>query len=151
MLRENSWNYLFHFIKRKRWICTLQIHLFRFINRANVLLILIFLIQKSPYRILNNPLLQDSKQSQDIIQIRHYQQQNQDTETDKLGTLHELIAWLATGNDLIQQEEDMTAIQCRNRQDVHKRQDDAQEGCHHPERMPVPHRWEQTAQCAETA
>ena len=59
--------------------------------------------------------LQDSKQSQDIIQIRHYQQQNQDTETDKLGTLHELIAWLATGNNLIQQEEDMTAIQCRLR------------------------------------
>ena len=52
---------------------------FRFINRANVLLILIFLIQKSPYRILNNPLLQNFKQSQDIIQIRHYQQQNQDT------------------------------------------------------------------------
>ena len=35
----------FHFIKRKGWICTLQIHLFCFINRANVLLILIFLIQ----------------------------------------------------------------------------------------------------------
>ena len=44
----------------------------------------------------------------------------------------------------------MTTIQCWNRQDVHKRQNDAQECGHHPESVPIPHRREQAAQGSET-
>ena len=96
-------------------------------------------------------LLHDSEESQNIVQVGYHQQQDENTETYILGTFHELIAWLATSNHLVKEEEHMTTIQCRNRQDVHKRQNNAQECGHHPESMPIPHRREQAAQSSETA
>ena len=44
----------------------------------------------------------------------------------------------------------MSAIECGDGQDVHEGKDDAQEGCHQPESMPVPHGWEEASQCAKT-
>ena len=70
--------------------------------------------------------LHDSEESQNIVQIGYNQQQDENTETYILGTLHELITWLTTSNYLVKEEEHVTTIQCRNRQDVHKRQNDAQ-------------------------
>ena len=95
-------------------------------------------------------LLHDSEESQNIVQVGYHQQQDENTETYILGTLHELIARLAASNHLVKEEEHMTTIQCRNRQDVHKRQNDAQECGHHPESVPIPHRREQAAQGSET-
>ena len=84
-------------------------------------------------------LLHDSEESQNIVQVGYHQQQDENTETYILGTLHKLITRLSACDNLIKQEEDMTSIQCRNRQDVHECQDDTQECCHHPEGMPIPH------------
>ena len=72
-------------------------------------------------------LLHDSEESQNIVQVGYHQQQDENTETYILGTFHELIARLAASNHLVKEEEHMTTIQCRNRQDVHKRQNNAQE------------------------
>lgn len=102
------------------------------------------------YYILQRPLHQ-AEESQYIVQIRHNKQQQEDCESHVLCTLHELIARLTTCNYLVEEEEYMTAIQCRNRQDIHECQDNAQECCHHPEGVPIPHRREETAQGSETA
>ena len=45
----------------------------------------------------------------------------------------------------------MTSIKGRDRQDVHKGENDAEEGGHHPELMPVPDRREKRAYCTETS
>ena len=62
-------------------------------------------------------LLHDSEESQNIVQVGYHQQQDENTKTYILGTFHELIAWLAACNHLVKEEEHMTTIQCRNRQD----------------------------------
>ena len=45
----------------------------------------------------------------------------------------------------------MSTVEGRNGQDVHEGQDDAEERCHLPEHVPVPHGWEQTADGSETS
>ena len=45
----------------------------------------------------------------------------------------------------------MTAIKCRDRQNVHEGEDDAQEGRHRPEHVPVPVRREETADSPEAS
>lgn len=90
------------------------------------------------------------EESQHIIQVGYNEQEEENSETDILGTLHELIARLAACNDFVKEEEHMSAIQCRNRKNVHERQNNAQESGHHPESVPIPHRREQAAQGSET-
>ena len=43
----------------------------------------------------------------------------------------------------------MPAVQSRNRQNIHKGEDDRKESRFHPERMPIPFRREQTADRTE--
>ncbi len=59
-----------------------------------------------------------------IITVCVDQQSEKQEHTGYLGIFEELIARLATGNYLIQEEHHMTAIQRRNRQYIHKGQDD---------------------------
>ena len=103
----------------------------------------IFSIFYPPYYIRH---LHQVEESQHIIQVGYYEQEEENSETDILGTLHELIARLATCNDLVKEEEHMSTIQCRNRKNVHECQNNAQESGHHPEGVPIPHRREETAQ-----
>lgn len=74
-----------------------------------------------------SPALHNAEESQYIVQIGNDKQKNQDAEANILSTLHELIARLAACNDFIKEEEHMSTIQCRNRKNVHERQDNAQE------------------------
>ena len=84
----------------------------------------IFSIFYPPYYIRH---LHQVEESQHIIQVGYNEQEEENSETDILGTLHELIARLATCNDLVKEEEYMSTIQGRNRQNVHKRQNNVQE------------------------
>ena len=45
----------------------------------------------------------------------------------------------------------MSPIKCWDRQDIHKRKNDAEKGGHLPEHVPVPHRWEKAAYCSKSA
>ena len=45
----------------------------------------------------------------------------------------------------------MSAVQCRNGQDIHESKDNGKECRHVPELMPVPRCREDTADCSETA
>ncbi len=82
----------------------------------------IFSIFYPPYYIRH---LHQVEESQHIIQVGYNEQEEENSETDILGTLHELIARLAACNDFIKEEEHMSAIQCRNRKNVHERQNNA--------------------------
>ena len=44
----------------------------------------------------------------------------------------------------------MSAVERRDRQDIHKGEDDAEESGHQPERVPIPLRREQTSNSTET-
>lgn len=58
-------------------------------------------------------LLHDSEESQNIVQVGYHQQQDENTETYILGTLHELIARLAASNHLVKEEEHMMSMRLR--------------------------------------
>lgn len=98
---------------------------------------------------LDSPALQDAEESQYIVQIGNDKQKNQYAETNILSTLHELIARFATCDNLIEKEEHMSTIKSRDRKNVHEGKNNAQERCHKPECMPIPYRWEETAQRTE--
>ena len=70
--------------------------------------------------------LHQVEESQHIIQVGYNEQEEENCETDILGTLHELIARLAACNDLVKEEEHMSTIQGWNRKNVHERQNNAQ-------------------------
>ena len=59
-----------------------------------------------------------------IVQIRHNHQEEQDADTDVFGPNHELLTGFATENHLVEQEQYMSTVECRNRQDVHEGEDD---------------------------
>lgn len=98
----------------------------------------------------DSPALQDAEESQYIVQVGNDKQKNQNAETNILSTLHELIARFATCDNLIEKEEHMSTIKSRDRKNVHEGKNNAQERCHKPECMPIPYRWEETAQRTET-
>ena len=93
--------------------------------------------------------MQISQPPQDIIHIGDNHQQKQEGDPDIFCPYHELLTGLATSYHLIEQEEDMTAIEGWNRKDIHEGKDDAQESCHHPEHVPIPIRREEAADRAE--
>ena len=59
-----------------------------------------------------------------IQSVRIQQQSKQQYHTHDLRILQELLTRLTAGNDLVQQEQYMPPVQRRNRQNVHKCQDD---------------------------
>ena len=65
-----------------------------------------------------------------------HHQTHQQEETNRNGFFHELIAHFAAGNDFPQEEYHITAIECRNRQEVHEGEDDTERGCKVPEFLP---------------
>ena len=91
------------------------------------------------------------QEAQDIVQIRHHHEQQQNANADILGVYHEVLRRLAASYHLVEQEEHVSAVERRDGQNVHEGEDDAQEGGHKPERVPVPLRREQTADGSEAA
>ena len=72
-------------------------------------------------------------------------------EADGVGDAEELVAGLPAGDHLYEDEEDVAAVEARDRDDVHEGEDDAQQRGHAPETVPVPHLREDAADGQETA
>ena len=89
--------------------------------------------------------------TQHIVEIGYNHEQEQDADADIFGTYHEILRRLAARYHLVEQEEHVTTIKCRDGQDVHEGENDAQESCHEPELMPVPHIGEHAAYSSESS
>ena len=92
-----------------------------------------------------------SQPSENVVQVGHNHQQNQYAEAYIFSPYKEVLARLAARNHLVEQEEHVAAVEGRDRQDVHKRKDDAEECRHASEHHPVPCRREQAADRSEAA
>ena len=73
-----------------------------------------------------------------IVAVGEKHQRDQQKEPKHLGVFHELVVGLAAGGHFIQKEHHVPAVQGRNWEDVHKRQNngDKSRGC--PKLLPVP-------------
>ena len=67
------------------------------------------------------------QESQYIVEVRHHHEQQQNTDADILGVYHKVLRRLAASYHLVEQEEHVSAVERRDRQDVHKGEDDAEE------------------------
>ena len=83
-------------------------------------------------------LLLSEEEANDVVEICVYHQTEEDNHAGVLCILHELVAGLATGNHFEEQEHKVTSIEGWDREDVHEGENDGDEGCHHPETIPVP-------------
>ena len=68
-----------------------------------------------------------------------------------MGVGQELFGWFAARDHFPECKQDMATIEARDRDNVHKREDDGEESGDIPERVPVPIAREETAEGAETA
>ena len=78
------------------------------------------------------------EESDDVVAVGQDDQSQNEDETHGFSHFHELVARLAARDDLDQQEENVTAVQSRNGQDVHHGKGDGEEGRHAPEDAPDP-------------
>lgn len=101
------------------------------------------------YKCLCFPLLEEVPE--DVVAVRINQQGEQEEHAGDLRIFEELVARLAAGNHFIDQEHHMSAVQCRDRQYVHKGKDDGKECRPHPECLPIPFGREQVSDRSETA
>ena len=95
--------------------------------------------------------LLSEEESQYIIEVSPNQKAEQQNHTRHLCVFHKFITRFATGNDFIEQEQDVSAVQRRNRQNIHKSKDDRQKCRHIPELMPIPGCREDASDGSETA
>ena len=95
--------------------------------------------------------LLSEEESQYIIEVSPNQKAEQQNHPRHLCVFHKFITRFATGNDFIEQEQDVSAVQRRNRQNIHKSKDDRQECRHIPELMPIPGCREDASDGSETA
>jgi hypothetical protein len=86
-----------------------------------------------------------------IISVCKNQECQQEPETDLVCPLEELIAGFMPRDNLYQQEENVSAVKRRDWQEVHERQNDAQEGRHMPEQVPTPYGREHRTDGSEAA
>ena len=89
-------------------------------------------------RTQNRRGLHIAQPAQDVVEVGHDHEQDDDAEADVLGADHELLRRFAARDHLIDEEQDVAAVEGRDGQDVHEGQDDRQEGRHLPETVPVP-------------
>ena len=75
---------------------------------------------------------------QDIIEQGVGHQAQEDEDADFFGVFHKLVARLSARDHLVEEEEGVAAIECGNRQDIHKRQHQRDEGRQFPETLPNP-------------
>ncbi len=87
--------------------------------------------------------------AEDVVEIGHHHEQDEKRETGVFGANHKRFAGFAAGDDFVKEEEHMPAVECRDGEDVHEGEDDAEEGRHEPEDVPVPNRWEEAADGSE--
>lgn len=86
-----------------------------------------------------------------IIQVSPDEQGKEQEHAYHLRAFHELVAGLAAGYNLVDEEQHMAAVQSGDGQNVHEGQDDGEEGRHVPELVPVPRGGENTADGSETS
>ena len=91
------------------------------------------------------------EESVNVVSVGIDQQRQNNHQADVLGHLEELFARLAARDDLPQGEQGVSAVQSRDREQVHHREDDGQEGGLEPEVMPVPATGEDAADSHESA
>ena len=82
--------------------------------------------------------LHDSYPPQHIVEVGEYHEEEEDGHPDILRTEEELVARFAACDNLVKQEQDMSAVKGWDREDIHEGEDDGEEGCHLPEQHPVP-------------
>ena len=96
-------------------------------------------------------ILQQTQATQDVVEVGDHQQQDEQAEADILCLDHEVLGGFAARDNLVEQEQHVTTVEGRNGQDVHEGEDDAEEGGHLPEDVPVPHRREEVADGSEAS
>ena len=84
------------------------------------------------------PGLHDSYPPQHIVEVGEYHEEEEDGHPDILRTEEELVARFAACDNLVKQEQDMSAVKGWDREDIHEGEDEGEEGCHLPEQHPVP-------------
>ena len=70
------------------------------------------------------------EKSEDVVEVGIDHQGEEDDHTYNLYAFHELVARLATGNHLEQEEHEVTTIECGDREDVHESKHDGDESGH---------------------
>ena len=85
----------------------------------------------------------------EIVEDSQCHQCKYEIESDGIDTLNGTFGELAAGYDFDKGEEDISAIEHRNRQEVHDGQNDADEGRKTPECRPIPCGGEKTADGTE--
>ena len=96
-------------------------------------------------------LLHDAYPAQDVVEVGHHHEDNQNGDAGVLGIDHKLIRRLAASNDLVKKEEHVATVEGGDGQNVHESKDDTQEGGHLPEHKPIPLTGEEAADGAKTA
>ena len=92
-----------------------------------------------------------NKESEDVVDVGVQHQCYEEDEAYPLGLLHDVLRDFLAGDDFPKQEEHVTAVEAGDGDDVHEGEDDAEEGSHHPEAVPVPYGGEDAADGAESA
>ena len=77
-------------------------------------------------------------------------QQNKKNESDSVGNTEEFIARFAASNHFNKDEQDIAAIQCRNRNNIHKSENDTKQRRHIPKAFPIPNFRENATDSQET-
>ena len=91
------------------------------------------------------------KEPVNVVAVGVEQQEQNDDQSDILRRFEHLVAHLAARDHLPESEDRVPAVESRDRQNVHHREDDRQEGGLHPEVLPVPRGGEDAADGDESA
>ena len=83
-----------------------------------------------------------SEELKEVIDVRINHQSYDNQHPSHLRSYQHLVLDLATSDHLPEDKEQMTSIQCRYGDDIHKGKDDRQESAYLPESEPVPLRRE---------
>ena|GEM_PF-6738853 len=94
-----------------------------------------------PYKLT----LHISQSPQHIVKVGQYHQDDEDGNACILGTYHEFFTGFAPCYHLVEQEKHMATIESGYGENVHKGENDAKEGRHEPEHVPIPHWGEEAA------
>ena len=89
--------------------------------------------------------------AEDIVAVGVNKQSEEKDHPGNLRVFEKFFVRFASRHHLVDQEHDMSAVQCGDGKNVHKCQDDAQESRLHPEHLPVPFGREKAAERPEEA
>ena len=73
-----------------------------------------------------------------VVSKCKYHKSEYKNHADDLHYLQEFVAWLAAGDDFIKREHYVTAVKCRNRNEVHHAKHYRKQGRNIEEEIPVP-------------